>query len=106
MAGTVVLMLMAVTTGVAILCGAILGRLPIATLPRALGQLFECVGIGCGFVLLNLSVGVLGVLAFRAVFGAFVSLYYVNDSVLVALSFLQGVLFYTWRVASRARAGR
>ncbi len=89
MAGTVVLTLLAVTTGLAILCGAILGRLSIATLPRALGQLFECVGIGCGFVLLNLSVGVLGVLAFRAVFGAFVSMYYVNDSSLVVHSFLQ-----------------
>jgi hypothetical protein len=106
MAGTVVLALLVVTTGLAILCGAILGRLSIAALPRALGQLFECVGISCAFALLNLSLGVLGVLAVRAVFGAFVSLYYVNDSALIALSFLQGVLFYAWRVANRARTGR
>ena len=101
MAGTVIMVLLAVTTGLAALGGTLIGRLHLAALPRACGQFFECVGIGCGFVLLNLTLGILGILVFRTVFGAFVSLYYVNDLALVALSALQGIGFYAWREASR-----
>ncbi len=103
MAGTVILVLLAVTTSLIALGGMLLGRLHVGALPRALGQFFECVGMGCGFVLLNLTVGILGVLAVRAAFGTFVSLYYVNDLAFVGLSLLQGVWVYTWRAASRER---
>jgi hypothetical protein len=102
MADAVILLLLALTSGLALLIGAGPLRLPLAALARGFGQFLECVGLGCGFLVLNLAVGMLGVLGLRALSLGFISLYYVNDLAFVAVSLLQGALFFCWRAASRA----
>jgi hypothetical protein len=103
MAGTVILILLSLTSGLAVLVGVGPLRLPLAALPRGFGNFLECIGIGCGFMLLNLAIGILGMLALRGFLGNFISVYYVNDLVFLAVSLLQGFLFQCWRAASRER---
>ena len=104
MGGTVILILLSLTSGLALLVGVGVLRLPLAALPRGFGDFLECIGVGCGFILLNLAIGMLGMLVLREISGGFISVYYVNDLAFVAVSFLQGFLFQCWRAASRERS--
>lgn len=68
---------------------------------RGLGDavrlVLELAGISTLFLVANLALGVAIVLVFRTVTSRFVSIYVLNDLTLVALSFLQGAVFFCWR---------
>ncbi len=101
----VILGLLSLTSALGVLVGAGALRLSFPALLRGIEQALECIGLGCGFLILNLAIGILGVLALRSVTATFISIYYVNDLALVAVSLLQGILFFCWRAASRVRGG-
>jgi hypothetical protein len=57
----------------------------------------ELVGIATLFLLGNLALGLAIIFAIRSVTPVFVSVYVLNDTALVALSALQGAVFFCWR---------
>lgn len=57
----------------------------------------ELAGLSTLFLVANLALGLAIVLAIRALSSFFVSIYVLNDLSLVALSFLQGTVFFCWR---------
>ena len=59
---------------------------------EALGRLFACLGLAICFFVLNLALGVAGILAFRGIFHSFLPVYLVDDVSLVILSSVQGIL--------------
>jgi hypothetical protein len=67
----------------------------------ALGKACECIGLTLVFFLLNLSVGIIAILAARVFIGGFVSVYYLSDVTLLVLSSLQALTFQAWRAGSR-----
>jgi hypothetical protein len=105
MAQAFLLILMGVTTTLAILVGVWRFRLPLSRLERGAGKALECVGVMLGFFVLNLAVGVAGTLLWRQVTGTFLSLYYANDATLLGISLLQGLVFEWWRRESREPRG-
>jgi len=70
-------------------------------LRRAGARTLDCVGLGLVFLLANLLIGAAAILGLRALTGAFVSLYFLNDATLAVLSGLQALVFQWWR-AGRA----
>jgi hypothetical protein len=96
----VILTLVGTTSVAAYLIGARGLRLPGRALGVAAGRMLECVGLTLLFFGANLGVGVLAVLAARALTGGFVSLFLVNDAILLPLSLLQALVFAWWRAAS------
>lgn len=92
-----ILALVGVTSLGAYLVGAIGLKLPGRGIRRAIGKMFECFGITLVFFMVNLAVGVVGILAARVVTGEFVSLYLAADAVLLPLSLIQGLAFQWWR---------
>jgi hypothetical protein len=90
------LLLVAVTSAVALGLGVWLLRLPATALRRAVGMTLEILGFGVAFFVLNVAVAVLAAVVLRRVSG-FVSLYASNDMVLLLCSLLQGTIFATWR---------
>lgn len=64
---------------------------------KAVGKMCECFGVSLIFFVVNLGVGMIGILAMRAVTRGFVSLYMAADVTVVLLSVLQGVTFVWWR---------
>src|SRR2546425_1100505 len=66
--------------------------LRIATL-----RMTEILGTALLFCMINLAVGVAAILALRAAAGWFLSVYFLNDLSLLALSGLQALLFDSWR---------
>ena len=72
-------------------------------LADAVWLVLELAGISTLFLVANLALGVAIVLAIRTLSSFFVSIYVLNDLSLVALSFLQGAVFFCWRrLATRA----
>lgn len=69
----------------------------------ACGKVLESVGLTLLFFALNLTVGMLVVLAVRSLTGGFVSLYHASDVTLLVLALLQGLTFQWWRELSRHR---
>ncbi len=69
-------------------------------LRRAVGKVLECLGMMLVFLVGNLAAGMIAILAARVVTRKFVSLYLIDDEVLVILSLLQGLAFQCWRDAS------
>jgi hypothetical protein len=67
------------------------------TLPAAVGEMLECVGLAVIFLAGNLAVGVAFVLGVRILAGWFISIYGLNDVTLVVLSFWQAVFLQSWR---------
>jgi len=69
--------------------------------PRGLGDavrlVLELAGTATLFLVANLALGVALVLAIRMLLPVFVSIYVLNDLSLVALSCLQGAVFFCWR---------
>ena len=57
----------------------------------------ELVGIATLFLLGNLALGLAIILGIRNVTPIFMSVYVLNDTALVALSALQGAVFFCWR---------
>jgi hypothetical protein len=64
---------------------------------RALGLVMELAGLSTLFLGANLLLGLVIVLAVRSFASVFVSAYLLNDIAIVALSILQGALFFCWR---------
>jgi hypothetical protein len=75
-----------------------LGR---AGLGAALARVLEVLGLAAAFLLTNLAIGVLAIVAARHLAGWFVSVYLLDDLSLVVLSFVQGLAFDLWRRAGR-----
>lgn len=65
---------------------------------RAAGlSALQFVGMGIVFLLVNLAVGLVAVLAIRSFTAGFLSVYLLNDPSLILLSALQGITFECWR---------
>jgi hypothetical protein len=67
------------------------------SLGRAVLAVLEMAGIAALFLAGNLVLGAAIVLAIRGASSVFVSIYMLNDVSLVALSILQGAVFFCWR---------
>jgi hypothetical protein len=67
------------------------------TLPAAIGETLECVGLATIFLAGNLAVGVTLVFGIRVLSGRFISVYGLSDITVVVLSLLQGVFLQSWR---------
>lgn len=78
------------------LLGRRLGLSPGA-LGAAVDKTLQCLGLTLLFYALNVGIGVVGILVARAVTRVFVSLYLVEDVMLLVLSLLQGLVFAWWR---------
>lgn len=100
-----IVILAGVTSVVAYVVGVRGLRLPGRGLRVALYNMLECVGAMLVFLLVNLTIGMIGILSARMLTGAFVSLYLAADIMLVVLSLLQALIFQSWLAASRQRAG-
>ena len=105
MAQAFLLILMGVTSTLALLVGAWRLRLPLSRLKRGAGKALECIGVMLGFFVLNLAVGIAGTLLWRQATGIFLSLYHVNDATLLGISLLQGLVFAWWRRESQVPRG-
>lgn len=100
--GPVFILIIAALTSVGIfVLGVTRLRLSKSGLRLAVGKTCECVGLALVFLLLNLALGVLAVLAGRSLSGRFVSLYIVSDATLLILALLQALTFQAWRDGSR-----
>ncbi len=91
------LLMLAVTTS--LLAGFLVPKAVAGnrSLGRAVLAVVEMVGIAALFLAGNLVLGAAIVLAIRAASSVFVSIYMLNDISLVALSILQGAVFFCWR---------
>jgi len=105
MTAAVILTLVALTSVGAYLVGVRRHGLPAGALRPAGARVLEGLAWGAVFFAVNLAVGVLGIGVFRAVSGRFVTVYALNDVILVVLSVLQGLWFQAWRADRRAAGG-
>jgi len=89
--------LLAVLTSVAayVIAVRVWNRKPRALRP-ALRRALEVIGRASVFLAANFAVGLLIVLLVRAVSGRFISAYVLNDTTLVVMSTLQGMLWSFW----------
>ena len=101
MAAVTILILVLLTSAPAYLVGVRRLRLVAAALRPAGAGVLEGLGWGAVFFGANVLVGVLAIAIFRVVTGRFVSVYGLNDVLLVALSLLQGLWFQAWRAHER-----
>jgi hypothetical protein len=92
--GALLLLVVAVTSLVA---GWTVRRRRPGRLADAVRLTLELVGIATLFLLGNLAFGLAIILGIRIVTPSFVSVYVLNDTALVALSALQGAVFFCWR---------
>jgi hypothetical protein len=104
MEGLFILLLVGLTSVGAYWVGAKGLGLSGGDLRRAVGRVFECVGMALVFLVGNLAAGMIIILAARAVTREFVSLYLIDDEAFVILSLLQGLAFQYWRDASVPRS--
>jgi len=81
-----------------------LGLVP-ARLGAALGKMLEMVGAVLIFLVADLLVALVLVVALRGVTGTFVSVYVIDDTVWLGLALLQGLVFQWWREVSARQAG-
>lgn len=98
-----ILVLAAATSVTAYLVGRRRLGLPPGGLRSASTRLLECLGLAVLFLLGNYALGVAAILAARAVTRGFVSLYLVDDVILVVLSLLQALVFAWWRQTAERR---
>jgi hypothetical protein len=93
-----------IITGVTSVGMFILGRRGLRLwrggLGLVLGKVCESVGLALVVFLLNLSVGMFAILAWRSLTGHFVSIYIASDTTLLILSLLQALTFQAWREGS------
>ena len=102
----VILGLTALTSLAAYAVGRHRLRLPARTLRPAVDRMLECLGLGVIFFASNLGMGIAGILVARAVSGESVSLYLLDDAVLLVFSVLQAMVFAWWREGGVAEAFR
>ncbi len=81
-------------------------RLSIERLGGALLRAFQIVGMSGVFFVVNLTIGLAGLLIVRTASGMFVSVYVLDDMTLGALSVLQGVVFECWRQGGIGESGQ
>jgi len=101
MAQPFILILVGVTSILAVLVGVWWLGLPLVRLKRAAGKALECVGLMLGFFALNVAIGMMGILAWRRLTHSFLSLYNLGDVALLGMSLCQGLVFQWWRNESR-----
>ena len=91
-------LLLAAFTSVAAYLGGVrrLGLSPLALRAAVLSAL-QFVGMGIVFLVVNLAVGLVAVFAIRSFTAGFLSVYLLNDPILILLSALQGITFECWR---------
>lgn len=65
----------------------------------ALRRALEVIGAASIFLAVNFAVGLLIVLVVRSMSGRFISAYVLNDTTLVVMSVLQGMVWSFWRDA-------
>ena len=80
--------------------GHVLG-LARVTLAGAGARALELLGMSAIFLALNVALGLVVILSVRALTPVFLSVYVLNDSAIVALSLLQGLVFESWRSSHR-----
>lgn len=89
--------LLGVTSVGAYLVGAKGLKLSGTAVQKAVSKMLECLGLTFVFLGVNITVGVIVILAARAMTGGFVSLYLAGDESLLVLSLIQGLVFQGWR---------
>ena len=87
------------------LAGYWLGRRALgfggASLASALASALECLGASVIFLVANVLLGTLAALAVRTLTSHFVGLYVFSDAILLPLSLVQGLAFWSWRERAR-----
>jgi len=76
-------------------------RLEPRSLRSAITEALELLGLSIVFLVANLALGTCLILSARALSGRFLSVYWVNDSTLGLMSFLQAIVFHCWRRQAR-----
>jgi hypothetical protein len=71
--------------------------LSLPTLASAVARAFELIGMSMLFLAINVAVGLFLILAARTLTPVFLSVYLLNDTSLIGISFVQGLVFETWR---------
>jgi len=104
MIGIFMLALAGLTSAAAYLLGVRRLGLAPARLGAALGKMLETVGAVLIFLVADLLVAVIVVVALRSVTGTFVSVYMNDDAVWLGLALVQGLVFQAWREASARTA--
>lgn len=99
-------LLLFVCLAVTSLAGYWLGRkalgLDRVSLASVLGSALECLGASVIFLVANVLLGTLAALTVRTVTSYFVGLYVFSDAILLPLSLLQGLAFWSWRERAKA----
>jgi hypothetical protein len=90
-------LLIATTSVAAVVIGMSGFGLSRAGLRIGMQRALELIGASVVFFLLNLAVGLPIILAVRTLTSGFVSVYVLNDLMLVVLSAVQGIVFCCWR---------
>jgi len=65
-------------------------------LTQATIEVLECLGLAVVFLVGNLAAGVALTLGLRALTGRFISIYWLNDISVLALSLLQALVLQSW----------
>ncbi len=68
-----------------------------------LSSVLEVLGVSVIFLAANVLLGALAAIAVRTLTSHFVGLYLFSDAVLLLLSLLQGLAFWSWRERAKAR---
>ena len=76
-------------------------KLEPRSLRSAITEALELFGLTIVFLVANLAVGTCLILSARALSDRFLSVYWVNDSTLGLMSFLQAIVFHCWRRQAR-----
>ena len=105
MIGIFMLALAALTSLAAYLLGIRRLGLEPARLGAAISKMLETIGAVLIFLVADLLVAVVLVIALRGVTDRFVSVYVTGDTVWLGLALLQGLVFQWWRAVSGKKAG-
>ena len=91
------------------LAGYSLGRKALGfgrvSLAAVLASALECLGAGVIFLVANVLLGTLAALAVRPLTSHFVGLYVFSDAILLPLSLVQGLAFWSWRGRAKGSLG-
>ena len=100
-------LLFLVSLAVTSLAGYWLGRralgLERASLASALRSVLESLGASVIFFVANVLLGTLAAIAVRTLTSHFVGLYVFTDAILLPLSLLQGLAFWSWRERAKVQ---
>jgi hypothetical protein len=67
------------------------------SLASVVGRALECLGASAIFLVANVLLGTLVTIAVRTLTSRFIGLYVFGDAILLPLSLLQGLAFWSWR---------